>query len=167
MIEIETVGWYIFLIVAAAIILFFNWMFLKETRKIQEKMKGMKSFGDIIDATNQALDEFNTAFAEAGDLIEKRREELMALVKRAEGAIEKLDKMMVAAESDASSQEGMLFNELPSEPIREPEVEPQDEDRVEAIKRCLAEGKSTEDISRLTGASIREVRLVEKFSNSR
>ena len=167
MIDIESVGWYIFLIIAAAIILFFNWMFLNETKRIQEKMKGMKSFGDIIDATNQALDEFNTAFEEAGELIEKRREELMALVKRAEDAIEKLDKMMVAAESDASSQEGMLFNELPSETSGEPGVEPRDDDRVEAIKRCLAEGKSTEEISRLTGASIREVRLVEKFSSSR
>jgi len=165
-IDIETVGWYIFLIIAAAIILFFNWMFLKETKRIQEKMKGMKSFGDIIDATNQALDEFNTAFEEAGELIEKRREELMVLVKRAEDAIEKLDKIMVSKESDAA-QEGMLFNELPSETSSEPEGEPRDDDRVEAIKRCLADGKSTEEISRLTGASIREVRLVEKFSSSR
>ena len=163
MIEIDSPGWYIFLLVAAAVILFFNWRFLNETKRIQEKMKGMKSFSDIIDATNQALDEFNTAFDEAGKVIEKRRDELNRLITRAEEAAKKLEILVakVPRETPATSN---------PQPDTKQERGKRDDgadakgDRVEEIKRHLATGKSHEEISRITGASIREVKLVEKFA---
>jgi DNA repair exonuclease SbcCD ATPase subunit len=165
-IDIDSPGWYIFLLVAVAVILFFIWRFLNETKRIQEKMKGMKSFSDMIDATNQTLDEFNAAFDEAGQVIEKRREELGRLIAEAEGAIKRLEGLIekIAQEPDEE------MPQLSAPPIPEPEQEPvsePNEERVEIIKRHLAEGKSHEEISRLTGASIREVGLVEKFSGGR
>lgn len=167
MIEIESVGWYIFLIVAAAVILFFNWLFLKETKKIQEKLKGMKSFTDIIDATNQALDEFNVAFEEAGQVIEKRREELMKLVQRAEQSIKRLEELQSTVKHEpVQDADGAQVPE-PGETVDMFDEGASADDRVETIKRWLAQGKSAGEISRLTGASIREVELVEKFTAGR
>ncbi len=167
MIEIEGTGWYIFLIVATGVILFFNWLFLKESRRIQEKIKGMKSFGDIIDATNQALDEFNTAFDEAGAVIEKQRKELNELIRKAEAAIERLEKVIESSkakpDSEVLSRDELLLLEADTPAVSPPEKG----DRVDAIKKQLALGKSYEEISKMTGASIREVQLVEKFSAGR
>ena len=163
MIEIDSPSWYIFLLIAAAVILFFIWRFLNETKRIQEKMKGMKSFSDIIDAVNQALDEFNTAFDEAGKVIEKRRDELSRLVTRAEEAAKKLEILIEKVPKD------IYGAPEPIQPVKALKTRQNggsgtNGDRVEDIKKYLASGKSYEEISRLTGASIREVKLVEKFS---
>ena len=163
MIGIDSPGWYIFLLIAAAVVLFFIWRFLNETKRIQEKMKGMKSFSDIIDATNQALDEFNTAFDEAGKVIEKRRDELGKLVTRAEEASKKLEALIGAIPKEPVTASRPKTTRTLREDTQAGGEEPK-EDRVEVIKKHLASGKSHEDISRLTGASIREVKLVEKFA---
>jgi hypothetical protein len=142
-------------------------MFLKETKRIQEKMKGMKSFADIIDATNQALDEFNAAFEEAGRVLEKRRKELAALIDRAEKTLKRLEESGSPAKAQPAEEDLFGLQRLSSEPATPSDAAASDEDRVDAIKRFLSEGRSHEEISRITGASIREVRLVEKFAGGR
>ena len=129
-------------------------------------MKGMKSFGDIIDATNQALDEFNSAFDEAGQVIEKRRKDLDELIAKAEKSIDRLEELIAEVPEKPKPQEAPKVATVIPQPTRE-SVSKAEDDKVEVIKRHLAEGKSHEEISRLTGASIREVKLVEKFTTGR
>lgn len=164
MIKIDSPGWYIFLLIAVAIILYFVWRFLNETKRIQEKLKGMKSFGDIIDATNQALDEFNAAFEEASQVIEKRKLEIDKALARAEESIRKLEELTSRADA-APKYEQISIDMPPSDGGTHEDAQESPVDRVEDIKKHLAAGKTHEDISRLTGASIREIRLVERFAS--
>ena len=125
----------------------------------------MKAFSDIIDATNQALDEFTSAFEEAGEIIEKRRTELKELISRSDLAISKLDELISKLPAESSLDVSADGDGAEYEKLSEFEDSHGEEDRVELIRRHLGEGISHEDISRRTGASIREIQLVEKLSN--
>ncbi len=163
MIDIESLGWNIFLLIAVAIILYFIWRFLNETKRIQEKMKGMKSFGDIIDATNQALDEFNQAFDEATQLIDKKQKEMSKLIARADESIKRMESLLDTPPTTPHPH--TAANPEEPAPMQISAEEPASGgERVDDIKKYLRLGKTHEEVSRITGASIREVKLVERFS---
>jgi len=141
-----------------------------EVRRMKDEIGELKNMGDLLSVTENTLEEAGKAINTAKRVMDGRIHRMEELLSEIDGRIPELEKQAGAIRRESSTGLPARTTEQSTGASRvKPDNDPDADERELIAKRnrriilMLEEGKTVEEIARVTGASVREIQLIKKF----
>jgi len=143
---------------------------MRQVQSMKDEISQVKNIGDLLSVTEDTLDEAGKAIDTAKRLMDGRIKRMEELLEEIDDKMPELERRMKNIQPVSESRQQKIPVKLDKELFSSGKsIDPDREERELIARRnkriimMLEEGMSPEEIARQTGASVREIKLIQKF----
>jgi len=142
---------------------------ISEVRRMKDEIGQLKNMGDLLSVTEGTLEEAGKAINTAKRVMDGRIHRMEELLAEIDGKMPDFERIARTSRELDNFTGTKPATGKAGVPQRQIDADPDVDDREFIAKRnrriilMLEEGKTIEEIARVTGASVREIQLIKKF----
>jgi DNA-binding NarL/FixJ family response regulator len=137
---------------------------------MKDEISQVKNIGDLLSVTENTLDEAGRAINTAKRLMDGRIRRMEELLEEIDSRLPDLERRVKSISASQKTHQQITAGGYETESYQKEKAADPDREEREIIARrnkriivMLEEGLSLEEIARQTGASMREIKLIQKF----